>query len=226
MAKFKEKILAHKLRRNGMSIGGIAKELSVSKGTVSLWCREIILTTHQQKILHDNVQRLGARGRIMGAQMNKQKRIDALVHAEKEARKLIGNMKKRELLFLSLGLYWGEGSKNTDNRFIIVNSDALILKTIIKWLTEEMKIPRDTLTPQIYINESHKDRTAQVTKYWERQLLLEEKQFRKPVFIHVPHKKVYINRNTYMGVLHLYVQKSSRLKYLTMSMIEMVKKQI
>lgn len=49
MAKSKEKNKALILRQNGESIKDIAKRLKISKSTVSLWCRDIKLTSEQIK---------------------------------------------------------------------------------------------------------------------------------------------------------------------------------
>jgi len=158
MAKFKEKIEAHKLRRSGESIGAIAQKLGIAKSTVSLWCREIELTAKQQKKLDQKIIESGQSGRSLGASVNKRKREVIITRANEKGDRLIKKISKRDLLFLGLGLYWGEGSKNTENRFILVNSDPFIIKAVIKWLKEVMSIPRELLTLQIYINEQHEYR--------------------------------------------------------------------
>ncbi|MCF7865381.1 MAG: helix-turn-helix domain-containing protein [Candidatus Pacebacteria bacterium] len=47
MAKFEQKMQARSLREKGMSIKSIAKQLGVSVSSVSLWCRDIILSKEQ-----------------------------------------------------------------------------------------------------------------------------------------------------------------------------------
>src|SRR6266568_887439 len=149
MAKSKEKLQAHKMRRLGMSINDIAKKLCVSKGSISLWCRDIVLTKTQRSVLHDNMINSGHKGRMLGAAANRQKRENNISIANEHAEKIIQNISERDLLLLGLGLYWGEGSKNTENRFTLVNSDPLIIKTIIRWLQEIMHVPQESLSPQI-----------------------------------------------------------------------------
>lgn len=226
MAKFKERIEAHKLRRSGESIGAIARKLAISKGTASLWCRDIELTKSQKEVLRQNMVRLGQSGRSAGAEVNKKKREVAISIANKNGARLVRKISRRELLFLGIGLYWGEGSKNTDNRFILVNSDPFIIRTVIKWLKDVMGVHRELLTLQIYINGQHEYRVGKISRYWSDELGVPLRQFRKPVFMHTPHKKIYANHETYMGVLHLYVQKSSALKYATMGMIGAIKKYV
>lgn len=223
MAKSQEKIHAQTLRRSGMSINKIAEKLLVSKCSVSLWCRDLSLTQKQQTALRTKMIRGGHKGRMMGAKMNMRKRVMAVKNANKVAKQLIKNISKRDLLILGLGLYWGEGNKNTENRFILVNSDPFIIKAMFKWLREVMGVPKERLTLQIYINEEHKYRIEEVSQYWSTKLKIHFHQFRRPVFVHATHKKTYANHETYMGVLHLYVQKSSALKYATMGMLSAIK---
>ena len=54
MAKFKEKILAQKLRHQGKSVKAIAKFVNISKSTVSRWCSNILLSETQKENLLKN----------------------------------------------------------------------------------------------------------------------------------------------------------------------------
>ena len=49
--KFKEKIRAIQLRKQGKSYSEILKKISVSRSTISLWLRNIKLTRKQKNIL-------------------------------------------------------------------------------------------------------------------------------------------------------------------------------
>lgn len=79
MSKGKEKLQALQFRRKGESITDIANKLNVSKGVVSLWCQEIVLTTSQKKKLKKKQNEAGHSGRMLGAHMNMQKRLDAIL---------------------------------------------------------------------------------------------------------------------------------------------------
>ena len=54
MAKSKEKLHARQLRKKGLSIKNIAQKLSVSPGSVSIWCSDIVLTKDQIKKAEKN----------------------------------------------------------------------------------------------------------------------------------------------------------------------------
>jgi hypothetical protein len=209
-----------------MSIKSIAEKLSISKGTASLWCRDIPLTKEQQTKLHEHMIASGHKGRMLGALMNKKKREKALDNARTKAKQLIPQISQRDLLFLGLGLYWGEGSKKGQGRFTFVNSDPHTIKTIIHWLEKIMNLKRELLSPQVYINSQHKDRIVEVTNFWSKILKIPKKQFGNPVFIATQHKKIYANHNTYTGVLHLSIRKSAVLKYETMAMLERIQESV
>ena len=53
MAKSKERLAAVILRRKGASIKEIAKILNVSRGSVSVWCKEVKLTEKQIEKLRE-----------------------------------------------------------------------------------------------------------------------------------------------------------------------------
>jgi len=60
MAKPDEHIKALNLRKKGISINKIASELQVSKGTVSLWVRDIQISIEQkQTLMHRNITLTG-----------------------------------------------------------------------------------------------------------------------------------------------------------------------
>ena len=168
----------------------------------------------------------GHKGRIMGAESNKKKKLDVLESVKKIAKNKISKLSKRDIEMLALGLYWGEGSKDSQPKFVFVNSDPKALLLIINWLKVGMNISSELLSPQIYINDQHKEREEVVKNFWSKKLNLLKGQFRKTIFIKVPHKKIYANHDTYMGVLHLTVSRSSVLKYQTIAFLEEVQEYV
>lgn len=124
MSKSKLRIEAIKLRRNGRSVGEIMQILGISKSTSSHWCREVMLTEKQKKLLRYKSTLAGHKGRMIGAEMNHRKKLDSIEKNYKEASRLIGNLSNRDLLIAGASLYWGEGSKSDRTAgFVFVNSD-------------------------------------------------------------------------------------------------------
>jgi len=224
MAKVKEKQLAIKLRRQGKSIKDIADILAVSKGSVSLWCQEIILTKKQAALLKKKQVDAGNVGRILGAKMNKQKRLDAIESRADEGNKRIGSLSQRDLLMLGVGLYWGEGVKSRNGTASLVNSDPTVLLIGKKWFQECLDVPLVDFNPYISISEIHKNREEKILKYWSEYLDIPKYQFNKVIFLKNRPKKLYENHDSYYGVVSLRIRKGTDMKYRILGLIEGCKK--
>ena len=106
MAKFEEKIKAQKLRKQGKSIKEIAKKLKVSKGSASIWCRDIELTKEQIAKLERKMIEGGHRGRLKGAKILKERHIERVREFKKQGSKQIGKITKRDFLRRMDWVFW------------------------------------------------------------------------------------------------------------------------
>src|SRR3989344_8733107 len=222
MAKSVEKLRALKLRRKGASMRSIAERLGVSKGSVSLWCRDIVLTDSQKLALQESQINAGHRGRIMGAMKNKQKRLDAMAAQEEIAHALVGTLSDRDTLMLGIALYWGEGIKSQTGGAGIVNSDPETVLFARKWF-EQLGVTRDLFRPYIFISEIHRPRELKILNFWSQFLQIPREQFSKIVFLKGRPKKIYENHDSYYGVLALRVRRGSGLKYKILGLIRSCK---
>jgi len=218
MAKSLQKIEARRLRRAGNSIKDIAKSLAVSKSTVSVWCSDIKLSPRQIDILHHKMVKASYKGRLKGAEKQRQKKIQILDHFKRLGWKEIGKMNNRDLLMFGLGLYLGEGNKSGNN-FQFVNSDPRVIRAIIKWL-QLFGITRDNFYCNIILNNIYKDRIIEIEKYWASILKIPLTQFKKTVLIKSVNKKVYEDKRRYIGTMILRVYKSSKLLYKVLGLID------
>lgn len=213
MAKFKEKIIAQELRQQGKSIKEIAKLLGVSKSSVSIWCRDIVLTAEQIENLQ---KRMGTKGsyeaRLKGAKIQHERRLQQIKQLQEEGLKMIDSLSKRDLLLIGAALYWGEGMKK-EGRARLGNSDPAIIQFMVNWFQSIWGIPKDQLTPSILINEIHKNRVHQVEQYWSDLLNIPLTQFTKTVFIKAKNKKIYKNFQDHYGTLIVSVRKGSNLRH-------------
>ena len=78
MAKSLKKLESIKLRRLGMSIKEISDTISIAKSTVSIWCRDVVLSKVQKDTLYRKMVDAGHKGRIMGAETNKKKKVTSI----------------------------------------------------------------------------------------------------------------------------------------------------
>jgi transposase-like protein len=221
MAKSEEKLQALALRRDGASIKEIAKSLDVSAGSVSKWVQDIELTDEQQEFLRSRQIASGHRGRMMGAEVNRRKKLEQIRLAEEEAANEIRQLSKDTLFFIGLGLYWGEGTKSDNGSLSVSNSNQRVIGLMMRWFMECFGVSKDRFMPRIFISNTHKEREETLLKYWSDILGIPITQFRKTVFLDKG-KKLYENHDTYYGVMALRVAKGSNIRYKILAQIERV----
>jgi hypothetical protein len=212
MAKSKQKIKARQLRKQGKSIRKIAKLLNVSKGSASIWCRDIELTGAQTKALQRSMLKGSYAGRIKGARMQKERKEKKIHYYIEKGLKEIGKLNKREFFIAGLSLYWGEGSKKRPATNFY-NSDPLIIKFMIKWFKEIFHIENERFLMYVTINKIHRRRLTKVIKYWSEITNIPIAQFRKPILIKAKNKKIYENFESHYGTLCVRIAKSTELYY-------------
>jgi transcriptional regulator with XRE-family HTH domain len=165
---------ARRLRQNGMSVRDIAKTLNISKGTVSHWVRDIILTDEQIEALKQNQRKYG--GQNGGAQTNRRKHKEARI-----AYQNAGRAKAREMRPLHMAgcmLYWAEGAKHR-NKLYFVNSDTNMLLFYLRFLREELDVQDSWISLYIQCHAEDPTDIKRIEQYWTDLLGLPETSLRK-----------------------------------------------
>jgi len=207
MSKSVQKIEARKLRSEGESIKKIARQLRVSVGSVSAWCRNVELSSAQKKALDNNARNpyYGGRGIYL---RRLKKRIDSKTEKLKMIGiKKIGRLNKRELFLTGASLYWAEGFKK-DSQAGLASLDTKMIQFFVRWLKICFGYQDKDLIFRVTVNISHKYRITEIEEYWSKVLNIPLNQFRKPFFQNFKWKKTYENPNEYYGVLRVKVRKS------------------
>lgn len=212
MAKFKERLKARELRKDGISIKEISKKLGVAKSSVSIWCSDIKLSEKQIQKLHKQMIIGGYAGRLKGANAQKKLKQDRIEFYNKKGKEEIEHLQKRELFIAGLALYWGEGGKN-GSRVRFYNSDHFIIAFIMRWFRGILGVSDDRFIIYVTINQSHKERLSDIIEYWSKITNISAKQFRKPILIKSRNKKVYENHFQHHGTLCVGISRSSELFY-------------
>ena len=173
MADFKRKHNAIVLRKKGYSYSQIKSALGISKGTLSEWLRPYPLSPERIRELQaDSPQRIERYRNTMA-----KKRQVKLDLAFDKAKKVIGNLSKRDLFIGGFFLNWGEGGKTKISSLSLGNTDPAMLKVFIKWLTL-LGVPKDILTVKLHM---YKDMDQKkVISFWKKTLGVKSSQFIKP----------------------------------------------
>ncbi|TSC90006.1 MAG: hypothetical protein G01um10145_437 [Microgenomates group bacterium Gr01-1014_5] len=222
MAKSALRLKARELRSQGKSVKDIAVKLAVSKGTASIWVRDIILSIEQLEVLRQKEIKGRERGNLIHSLFLKNQRLDIIQKFENLGKSSLKTLNERELLIAGLALYWGEGSKKM-GRLEISNSDPKLISFALYWLKKCFKIDETLISCYIGINEIHRSREQKVKDYWAELTGIPQSNFQKTNFKISKLYKFYENFEQHFGTLTLRPQKTTYLHYKIMGLIEGLK---
>ncbi|MCB9819525.1 hypothetical protein H6789_02355 [Candidatus Nomurabacteria bacterium] len=163
------------LRKQGKSLNEIVEELKVSKGSVSLWVRDVRLTESQRA-------KLNKRGFSVSAiEKRRLNRIDNTILRHRlvidEAKGDVQDMSRYELLLVGTALYWGEGSKANRNVASIANSDPSVIRMMMRFFKEILEVNQTKFRGHIHTF-SHLN-VDEAESYWSKVSGIPRTQFYK-----------------------------------------------
>jgi len=208
MAKTELKFKARNMRSNGESIKVIARELSVSPGTVSLWWKDVKLTQEQLRELERRAHDPNYGKRLENSLKQQKIRIEKTKRLFKEGINQIGKLSDRELFLAGIALYWAEGFKS-DSLAGFCNSDSDMIKFFLTWLKTCFGYKNGDLRLRVGLNESFRDKTNEIEDFWVKVTGIEKEHFQKPFYQKVKWQKQYEHPENYHGVLRIRVRKST-----------------
>lgn len=174
----------------------IAHKIPVSKSTLSTWLSHIPYSPNNEV-----VARIGSARARSGEAKSKLKR-DSLENAYRLAQKDIGDLTKRDLLMVGIGLYIGEGEKSVYPG--IVNSDPRIIYLAIRWFEEVCGLSRKNfvLTVHLYPDSN----VADCLGFWSKTTGIPRSQFGKTQIDRRQGKKLAKRGKLKYGTAHLRVK--------------------
>lgn len=201
---------ARALRARGYTYMEIATELGVSKGSVSLWVRDL---PRVGRISYEETRKRNAAGvsRYWRAEgLRREARRQAVNDA---AAAEIGPLNDREILIAGAIAYWCEGCKSKPHRpseqIAFINSDPQLISFFLRFL-DAAGVTRDRLICRLSIHESADVVAAQ--QFWLDLTGLLDTQFRRPTLKR--HNPRTVRKNTgqnYHGCLVIKVRQSAEL---------------
>ena len=159
--KVEEQAQARELRAQGWTMPDIAEKLGVSRGSVSLWTRDVPFEPRPR--------RRGRRREPNKLQRAKAEQIENLMA---EGRQRVGQLSERDLLIAGTALYAGEGGK-TDGAVSFPNSDPRMIRLFCEWLRHFFEVDETRLRVRLHLHEGL-DLAAAVA-FWS-----EVQAFRRP----------------------------------------------
>lgn len=219
MAKSLLRIKARKLRKSGASVKDIARRLSVSKSTASLWVRDIILSLEQLEKLRNQSIKGAERGRLLGSLKQKQERLKRIEEGKITGAKILNSLSEKEFFTSGIALYWAEGNKRM-KKIEFCNSDPKMIIFLIHWFQKFFNLTLADFKCYVGVNAIHKEREREIKEYWQIITGIPFNQFTKTSFKHSLVYKVYDNFADHYGTLSVKVLKPARILYKIAGLVE------
>jgi transposase len=209
-AKDEQRDKARALRAGGATYDEIAAELGVSKGSVSLWVRDM---PRAGRLSREEIGQRKAARLAAYWEAGRADREAARQDVRDAASRRVGALSDREILVAGAIAYWCEGSKSKPyerrEKVAFVNSDPRLIIFFLQFLLVA-GVAADRLICRLLIHESADVEAAQ--QFWQELTRLPASQFRRPTLKR--HNPKTIRRNTgdtYRGCLVINVCRSTEL---------------
>jgi len=218
--KFFKKEESVRLRKKGLSINEIAEKVEVSKSSVSLWVRDIVLTKSQRK-------RISLRGRSIDS-IEKRRASRLLSEKNKrnlisiEAKKDISSLDRRDLKLIGICLYWGEGGKSRRGSVRLSNSDPSIIKIMMRFFREVCEVPEKKFRGHIHTH--YGVNVSKAINYWSNISGIPKKHFYK-TYVKKFNGKIIEGHVLFYGTFDIYVN-DTRLFTKIMAWIDAVREKL
>lgn len=197
--KIEDKFKAQKLRKQGLSYREILQTISVSKSTISLWCRDIKLTNKQTLRLLNNKQFGQKKGSLVAAENKRNARIERTKIIKALAKKDVGRIINRDKFMAGIALYAAEGTKR-DGKAAFANSDPKLIKFMMDWFMTFAKVPMEKMRGAIWLHEGLSEINAK--KFWSNLTGIPKNQFHKTYVAQIKSESNKIRKNVHQhGVL-------------------------
>ena len=171
------KELVQSLRLEGFSYREILSHVtfSLSRSTISNWCKDIELTPEQLDRL-DRLYREGSyRGRLLGPKATQHRRAEEVENIKARARVEAAHLRSNELWLAGLMLYWAEGDKR--EHVGVSNSDPQIVRLMMRWFREVCQVPEGKLRAYVNIHSGQDDQA--IKAFWSKITSMPLSQFGK-----------------------------------------------
>ena len=209
-AKDDVRATARQLRERGMAYNEIARELGVSKSSISLWVRDM---PRPERLSYEASRQRQAAGVAKYWSEERERREADRTEVSAAAAKEIGDLTERETFIAGAIAYWCEGAKNKPyrrcDRIDFINSDPAMIKFFLHFL-QTAGISKDRLVFRVSIHESADIAAAQ--RFWQETVGIEGAEFKCPLIKR--HNPTTVRKNTgadYHGCLRVQVRRSMEL---------------
>lgn len=201
-SKNPKRLIAFRLRKLGKSYREIVQEIRMSKGTISLWFKDVDWSKDIQAQLAKRARDIST-ARLIVLNTARKKKLQQLYRkAEEEAAQEFAKFRNDPLFIAGIFTYWGEGDKRDKNSLRLCNTDPIMIKIYVEFLQKICNVPPERICPWLLLYPDLNEHICK--KFWIKNAGLASCSFKKSIFIEGRHKR---NRLTY-GVCNISVHDS------------------
>ncbi|MDO8519432.1 MAG: helix-turn-helix domain-containing protein [Deltaproteobacteria bacterium] len=158
--KIEEHKKAIELRHQGLTYPEIGKILGVGRGTLSHWLKTVPHTPSQESLS----RRMAASIRN-GMKLRERKIVRVTLIKENAKQEIEASRFTNEVLkLLGIMAYWCEGSKTQDSAVKFTNSEASLIKFMMRWLRIVCEVPESKFRIHIRVHPNVNHDDAKI--YW------------------------------------------------------------
>jgi AcrR family transcriptional regulator len=152
-------------RHQGASVREIARQLNVSRGTVSYWCRDIALTHAQQRRLAQRRGKAGIANMVSAAQAKRQWReLYERVYYDRGVRD-IQTRTVHDDFPIGLALFTGIGHQ-TMRRVQFASPDPALVHYLVRWLSTHYDIAPERFRVRVAVAANAERTDDALRQYW------------------------------------------------------------
>ncbi len=185
------------LRREGYSYNIIAAKLNLPKSTLSDWLSEIPYKPNREII--ERVKN----ARLKSAIFKNRQKIDQINEMRDIASKELGEISRRDLWLLGIGIYLGEGSKSNET-IRVVNSDPDIIKIAMGWFEKICGLGTKNFRPYLHLYPDNDVKKS--LAYWSGITKIPRNQFGKISIDRRTDKSTRKSGKLPYGTIHLHAK--------------------
>lgn len=204
--KVLEKEKAIELRKMGYSYKDILSEIPVAKSTISVWLKDLPLTSEEKKLLKGRRDSNISRGRIKSAAANRRNRLEREKSLFERSKVEFDRFKNNPMFLVGIGLYWAEGSKRTST-FQFMNSDPDMINFMLLWCKKFLYNRFGDVYLRLYMHKIYSYEKCE--EYWSKITGFPMSKFKKTVY--KPNGLGFKKRPMYKGCIRIEILKGTDL---------------
>ncbi len=169
---------AIELRKAGKTYSEILKDLPVSKGSLSLWLRDVVLELEQRT----RIENKNAAVIKKFVELNERRKRNSREKKRRLAGAAAGEIREisdQELKLIGIALYWAEGYKRSGWRTAcFANSEPQMIVLMMRWFREICRVPEKKFRVRIQAYDAGRIQESQ--SFWSRVTGVPLSQLSKP----------------------------------------------